>query len=133
LLLWSSSGRSGRSGPGPQQAVLGDGGQAEGLVAHLVEQHGDPVVLDAHEDAGPPLAVLDRGLDRERGVGAVLRRRGALLGGPGAGVAVAVAAGLVELLPEVAEQELPAAVGGLGVAAHHLDPALVDPLVVLRE
>ena len=58
--------------------------------------------------------------------------RRVLLGGAGR-AGVAVAARLVELLAEVAEQELPAALGGLGVAAHHLDAALVDPLVVLGQ
>ena len=125
------TGSGGRAGA--QQVVLGHGGEAERLVADLVEEDDEPVVLDAHDDAVPPLRVLDRRLDGERGVGPRLRGGGALLGGAGAGVAVAVAAGLVELLAEVAEQELPPALGGLGVSAHHLHAALVDPLVVLGQ
>src|SRR3954463_12301186 len=103
---------TGSGAAGPEQAVLGDGGQGERLVADLVEQDDEAVVLDAHDHAGAPLGVLHRRLYLERAVDVLGRRR--LLGaGVGAGVVVAVAAGLVELLAEVAEQELAAALGGV--------------------
>jgi len=61
--------------------VLGDGSEAERLVADVVEQDDEPVVLHAHDDAVAPLRVLDRRLDGERRVGPRLGGRGALLGG----------------------------------------------------
>ncbi len=44
-----------------------------------------------------------------------------------------MAARLVEGLPEVGQQVLPAARRGLGVAAHHVDPRLLDLAVRLRD
>src|SRR3954467_8909265 len=91
-----------------QRLVLGDGGERECLVADLVEEDDEPVVLDPHDRARAPLPVLDRGADRK---GAVLG--GGLLPGGSGVVVVAVRAAVVELLAEVAEQELAPAVGGL--------------------
>src|SRR4051812_41654352 len=120
-----------RSGPGalPEQVVGDDRLQGQRLVADLLEQDDDAVVLVPHDDAGTPLGVLDGGVDRE-GVFVVVD---VLFVGRSGAAVVAVATWLLELLAEVAEQQLAAATGRLGVAAHHLDPALVDPLVVLGE
>ena len=60
--------RAGQAGSGAEQGVLGDGGDPERLVADLVEQDDEPVLLHPHDDAGAPLAVLDRRLGGERDV-----------------------------------------------------------------
>src|SRR6185437_11198038 len=110
-----------------EEVVLVDGGQGERLVADVVEQHGQPVLLDRHHDTVPPLGVSHRAARRELVVAGWL-----LLGSAGlAGVAVAAYVG--QLLAEVAEQKLPPASGGLGVAAHHFDPGPDQTLVGLRD
>src|ERR687884_2378461 len=75
--LYRKSGGSG-GGAAAEQVVLGHRGERQGLVPDLVEEDDEPVVLDAHDDARAPLAVLDRRLDRERdvvvGLGGLLLR-----------------------------------------------------------
>ena len=103
-----------------------DGRQGERLVADVVEQHGQLVLLDGHDDAGPPLAVSHRAAPRELVITGWL-----FLGCAGrTGVAVAARAG--QLLAEVAKQVLPPAPGRFGIAAHHLDPGPDQTSVCLR-
>src|SRR5690606_24386725 len=100
---------------GPEQTLLLDDLDRQGLVPLVGEEDGDAVVLGAHDGAAPPQLVDHLGL-RCQAVGAVL---GPLLRGPGR-ARVAVPARAAVALPEVAEEERAAAVARLGVAAHHL-------------
>src|SRR3954451_241792 len=102
-----------------QQALLLDQLEVEGAVADRLEEDGDAIAVVALDFAVAPLAVGDGGAERE----------GALDAGFGldqAGVAVvAVAAGRLVLLAEVAEDEVAAAAVVLGVGAHHFQPRLL--------
>src|SRR3712207_9228984 len=80
-----------------QQVVALDRRERQRLVADLLEEDDDAVVLHPHDHAGAPLGVHHRGLGRERGVG--VPAGGLLVGGAGRAV-VAVAALLLELLAE---------------------------------
>src|SRR3954471_13805725 len=97
------------AGAAGEQVVVEGGSPGERLVAALLEQDDGPVVLVPHDDAGTPLGVLDRGVHRER----VVVVLDPLLGRRPRAAGVAVAARLLQLLAEVAEQELPPAAGGL--------------------
>src|SRR5215217_1711692 len=94
--------------------------EGERAVADLFEQDGDAVFLLAHDDPRSPLRMPHARLYAEPGVD--IRP---LLGRAGrAGVAGVTQTR--QLLAEVAEQERAAAVLGLGVPAHHLDPGQLD-------
>src|SRR6202012_2835631 len=93
------------------------------LVAHLVEEHGDPIPFVGQYHPAAPLLVLDPQAGPERPGRA---RRGR----PARVAVVAAEARVVRALAEVAEQEAPPAGGHFGVAAHHLDPGPFDRAVL---
>ena len=105
----------------------------------LGEQHGDAVGFGRHHDPVAPLRVAHRAprLQPFLRSGSVPGRIGRA-GRPCVAV-VAVPARVDDLLAEVAEQQAAPAVGGLGVAAHHLDarphhlPALLGDLARARD
>src|SRR5690242_14139748 len=99
---------------GPQQAAVEDDRQEHLAVAVLVEQHGDLVAVVTLYRARAPALTLHARAHRERDPGG----RGG--GRPEVVVAVPARAGVV--LPEVGQQERPAAAGLLRVAAHHRQP-----------
>jgi len=84
-------------------------------VSVVVEQDGEPVGFGLEHQARAPLVVLDPFTGREQPGGHV--RAGlacvAVIAGP---------AGLRDCLAEVPQQEPAAAIGHLGVPAHHLHP-----------
>src|SRR6478735_7932441 len=117
---------------GLQELMLHDGRPRKRLVPLLLKEHRDDIVLMPHHQAGAPLLVNHRGLQREWLVGCGSRDPAVglshlrLVGGFGA--PVAVSAGLRKLLAKVAQQELPAAAVGFRVGAHHGQPGLVHAL-----
>src|SRR5687768_14213589 len=108
-----------------EQPALAKHVERQRLVADLVEQHDDGLVVGALDHALAPLLVSDPYADLERPVAA--RRLAA------AGLAVvALAARRGERLAEVREHELAPAAVGLGVAAHHVHARAVEHAPLLR-